>query len=76
MYTVFSYVSASTFQSVKLMEWRSGEALCKLFSFLDMSTMAVHSFLLVFLLLFLYFWYRKQEAYMTEDGQTVVRKNR
>jgi hypothetical protein len=27
-------------------------------------------------LLFLYFWYRKQEAYVTDDGATVVRKTR
>ena len=58
------------------MEWRAGEVLCKLYSFLHYGTMATHAFLLVFILLFLYFWYRKQEAYMTEDGTTVVRQNR
>ena len=38
--------------------------------------MSTHAFMLVFLLLFLYFWYRKQEAYMNADGSTVVRQTR
>lgn len=59
-----------------MMRWRAGEALCKLYSFLNYGTMATHSFLLLFFLAFLYFWYRKQESYMTEDGTTVVRKNK
>lgn len=58
------------------MQWKSGEAMCKLFTFLNYGCMSSHAYLLVFFLLFLYFWYRKQEAYMTEDGQTVVRKTR
>ena len=37
--------------------------------------MSTHAYMLVLLLSFLYFWYRKQESYMTQDGQTVVRKN-
>ena len=58
------------------MHWKAGGALCKLYSVLDYGTMFTHAFMLVFLLLFLYFWYRKQESYMTEDGTTVVRKTR
>lgn len=58
------------------MEWKAGDVMCKLFSFLNYGTVATHSFTLVFLLLFLYFWYRKQESYMTEDGATVVRQTR
>lgn len=50
--------------------------MCKFFSFLNHGTIATHAFTLLFILLFLYFWYRKQEAYMTEDGQTIVRKTR
>ena len=50
--------------------------MCKLYTFLNYGTMATHSYMLVFLLIFLYFWYRKQEAYMTQEGQTVVRKTR
>ncbi len=59
-----------------MMVWNAGDVMCKLFAFLNYGTMAIHSFTLVFLLLFLYFWYRKQEAYISEDGQTVVRKTR
>jgi hypothetical protein len=59
-----------------MMEWNAGDIMCKLFSFLNYGTMAIHAFTLVFLLLFLYFWYRKQEAYVTDDGATVVRKTR
>ncbi len=56
--------------------WTGGDGLCKLFAFLDWSVSGVHAFTLLFLLLFLYYWYRKNEAYMTEDGQTVVRQNK
>ena len=48
--------------------------MCKFFTFMNQATIAVHGFTLVFLLTFLYVWYRKQEGYMTEDGQTVIRK--
>jgi len=58
------------------MEWRAGDVMCKLFAFLNYGTMATHAFLLVFLLMFLYFWYRKQESYMTEDGHTIVRQTK
>ena len=58
------------------MNWTSGDIMCKFFSFMNVTTLAAHSFALVLALLFLYYWYRKQEAYMTEDGQTVVRKNK
>ena len=58
------------------MKWRSGEITCKLYIFLHFGTMSTHAFMLVFLLLFLYFWYRKQEAYMNADGSTVVRQTR
>jgi hypothetical protein len=59
-----------------MMRWGMGEIICKLYTFLNYGTMAIHSFTLVFLTVFLYFWYRKQESYMTEEGQTVSRKNR
>ena len=59
---------------MKLLEWTAGEAMCKFFTFMNQVTIAVHGFTLVFLLLFLYIWYRKQEGYMTEEGQTVIRK--
>ena len=58
------------------MQWKSGDIMCKLYTFLNYGTMATHSYMLVFLMIFLYFWYRKQEAYMTQEGQTVVRKTR
>ena len=61
---------------MKYLEWTIGDPMCKFYTFVNMGTMAMHGFTLVFLLLFLYFWYRKQEAYMTEDGQTVTRKTR
>lgn len=64
------------FQSVKMMEWRAGEALCKMFTFLNASTIATHAFLILIIIAFLYMWYRKNEAYVTEDGQTVVRQNK
>ena len=57
------------------MRWSVGDGLCKIFAFLDFATLATHSFILVFILLFFYFWYRKNEAYATEDGQVVVRKH-
>lgn len=63
-------------QSVKMMEWRAGEALCKMFTFLNASTIATHAFLILIIIAFLYMWYRKNEAYVTEDGQTVVRQNK
>jgi len=63
-------------QAVNLMQWKSGDIMCKLYTFLNYGTMAGHAYMLVFLLLFLYFWYRKQEAYMTQEGQTVIRKTR
>ena len=50
--------------------------MCKLYSCINYGTMSTHSFMLVFLLLFLYFWYRKQESYMREDGTTTVRQTR
>ena len=65
-----------SFQAVNLMQWKSGDIMCKLYTFLNYGTMAGHAYMLVFLLLFLYFWYRKQEAYMTQEGQTVIRKTR
>ena len=61
-------------QAVKLLEWTSGDVMCKFFTFMNQVTIAVHGFTLVFLLSFLYVWYRKQEGYMTEDGHTVIRK--
>ena len=69
-------MSKVLFQAVNLMEWNAGDVMCKLFTFLNYGTMAIHSFTLVFVLLFLYFWYRKQEAYITEEGQTVVRQTK
>ncbi len=63
-------------QAINVYDWTAGDGLCKMFSFLDWTAAGVHAFTLLFLLLFLYYWYRKNEAYMTEDGQTVVRKNR
>jgi len=63
-------------QAWNALVWDAGSGLCKIFSFLDVATAATHAFLLVFLTAFLYFWYRKNEAYVTEDGQTVVRRNR
>ena len=58
------------------MEWKSGDIMCKLYTFLNYGTMSTHAYLMVFLNLFLYFWYRKQESYMTAEGQTVTRKTR
>ena len=37
------------------MRWNGGDALCKMYTFLNFTTLATHSFILVFLLLFLYF---------------------
>ena len=58
------------------MQWTAGDVMCKFFSFMNVTTLVAHSTAMVLALLFLYYWYRKQEAYMTEDGQTVVRKNK
>ena len=58
------------------MQWKSGDIMCKLYTFLNYGTMATHSYMLIFLLFFLYFWYRKRESYMTQEGQTIVRKTR
>ena len=67
-------IQINFFQAVKLLEWTSGDVMCKFFTFMNQVTIAVHGFTLVFLLSFLYVWYRKQEGYMTEDGHTVIRK--
>ncbi len=37
-------------------QWTAGSAMCKVFSFLDWTVAGVHSFILLFLLLFLYYW--------------------
>ena len=50
--------------------------MCKLYTFLNYGTMATHSFILVFLSLFLYFVYKKPDALSSEEYQTVGRKNR
>ena len=58
------------------MVFNAGDILCKLYSFLDYGTRGAHAFNVIFLSLFLYFWYRKNEAYATQEGSTVVRKTK
>jgi hypothetical protein len=43
---------------------------------MNYSMMAVHAMLLIFIMMFLYFRYRKQESYMNEDGAVITRKTR
>ncbi|XP_040569771.1 uncharacterized protein [Lepeophtheirus salmonis] len=63
-------------QAVNYMHWKAGEALCKGYSFMNYGTMAQHSFNIVFLMYFLYFWYRKQESYATTDGNIIRRETK
>ena len=62
-------------QAVNLLKWKSGDITCKLYIFLHFGTMSTHAFMLVFLMVFLYFWYRKQEAYMNA-GKVLLLKAR
>ena len=64
------------FQAVNMLQWKAGWAMCKLYTFLNYSTMATHSNILVFPSLFLYFMYKKPDAITSEEYQTVGRKNR
>eukprot|EP00096_Caligus_rogercresseyi_P010262 TRINITY_DN3679_c0_g1_i2.p1 TRINITY_DN3679_c0_g1~~TRINITY_DN3679_c0_g1_i2.p1 ORF type:complete len:588 (+),score=146.07 TRINITY_DN3679_c0_g1_i2:174-1937(+) len=63
-------------QAVNFMQWKAGEALCKGYSFLNYGTMAAHSFNIVFLMFFLYFWYRKQESYANPEGNIIRRETK
>jgi len=63
-------------QAVNLMRWKAGKFGCKIFTFFNYATMSIHAFMLIFQLIFLYFWYRKQESYMTQEGTTVVRQTK
>ena len=54
-----------------MLQWKAGGAMCKLYTFLNYGTMATHSFILVFLSLFLYFWYKKPDAFTSEEYQAV-----
>ena len=58
------------------MRWKAGKFGCKIFTFFNYATMSIHAFMLIFQLIFLYFWYRKQESYMTQEGTTVVRQTK
>ena len=58
------------------MRWKAGKFGCKIFTFFNYATMSIHAFMLIFQLVFLYFWYRKQESYMTQEGTTVVRQTK
>ena len=69
-------ISWIVFQAVNMLQWKAGGAMCKLYTFLNYGTMATHSFILVFLSLFLYFVYKKPDALTSEEYQTVGRKNR
>ena len=69
-------ISWIVFQAVNMLQWKAGGAMCKLYTFLNYGTMATHSFILVFLSLFLYFVYKKPDAMTSEEYQTVGRKNR
>ena len=51
-----------------MLQWKAGGAMCKLYTFLNYGTMATHSFILVFLSLFLYFWYKKPDAFSSEES--------
>ncbi len=76
--TVVPFVIDS--QAVNLLRWHSGEVMCKLYAFLNYGTMATHSFILVFLCVLLYIWYKKPETLSAAEesgpGPSVGRKNR
>ena len=75
-YDTYTYLKFFQLQAVSLMRWNAGEIGCKIFSYFNYATMSIHAYMLIFQLVFLYFWYRKQESYMTQEGTTVIRQTK